>query len=95
MDNVIQIRIDNDTKMRAASVFEKLGIDLSTAIRIFLKKSIQIDGFPFSINKTNDYDFISAIDNILALQKEAEANGCAEMSLDEINAEISDYRKGI
>ena len=95
MDNVIQIRIDNDTKMRAASVFEKLGIDLSTAIRIFLKKSIQIDGFPFSINKTNDYDFISAIDNILVLQKEAEANGCTEMSLDEINAEISDYRKGI
>ncbi len=95
MDNVIQIRIDNDTKMRAASVFEKLGIDLSTAIRIFLKKSIQIDGFPFSINKTNDYDFISAIDNILTLQKEAEANGCAEMSLDEINAEISAYRKGI
>ena len=95
MDNVIQIRIDNDTKMRSASVFEKLGIDLSTAIRIFLKKSIQLDGFPFSINKTNDYDFISAIDNILALQKEAEANGCAEMSLDEINAEISDYRKGI
>ena len=23
MDNVIQIRIDNDTKMRSASVFEK------------------------------------------------------------------------
>ena len=65
MDNVIQIRIDNDTKLRSASVFEKLGIDLSTTIRIFLKKSIQLDGFPFSINKTNDYDFISAIDNIL------------------------------
>ena len=44
---------------------------------------------------SDEYDFISAVDNILAMQREAKAKGCAGITLEEINKEISDYRKGL
>ncbi|MCR4822946.1 MAG: hypothetical protein K5873_08770 [Treponema sp.] len=50
--------------------------------------------FPFSMS-SDEYDFISAVDNILAMQREAKAKGCASITLEEINKEISDYRKGL
>ena len=54
----------------------------------------QKSGFPFSMS-SEEYDFISAVDNILAMQREAKAKGCAGMTLEEINKEISDYRRGL
>lgn len=50
--------------------------------------------FPFAMS-SDEYDFISAVDNILAMQREAKAKGCAGITLEEINKEISDYRKGL
>ena len=46
---IIQLRIDDDLKIQAVSVFEKLGIDLSSAIRMFLKRSVLVNGIPFSM----------------------------------------------
>lgn len=54
----------------------------------------QKNDLPFSMSN-DEYDFISAVDNILAMQREAKANGCANMTLEEISKEISDYRKGL
>ena len=34
----IQIRIDDELKEEAVKLFNELGLDLSTAIRLFLKK---------------------------------------------------------
>ena len=36
--------------------------------------------------------YFSAIDNILAMQEEAEKNGCKNITLEEINREIAEYR---
>lgn len=48
-----------------------------------------------TLTKTyNDYDYISAMDNIYAMQAEAEKNNCQGITLDEINKEIEDYRNG-
>ena len=37
---IVQFRVDDDLKMQATSVYEKLGIDLSTALRMFMKSSV-------------------------------------------------------
>jgi hypothetical protein len=34
------------------------------------------------------------MDNILAIQEEAEKNGCQNITLEEINREIAEYRNG-
>lgn len=45
----LQIRIDDTLKKQADSLFSSLGLDTSTAIRIFLNASIENDGIPFTV----------------------------------------------
>lgn len=54
MNDLIQARIDKEEKKKASKVFEKIGIDISTSIRMFLKKSIKVNGLPFSVNDNDE-----------------------------------------
>ena len=45
----LQIRIDDALKKQADSLFSSLGLDTSTAIRIFLNAAIEHAGIPFSV----------------------------------------------
>ena len=93
---IIQVRVDNSLKEQAMSLFDGLGIDISTAIRVFLKKCIAENGIPFSINyESRTYD----PEEVRRILDEAadisEKNGNSDMSLDEINEEIRLAREEI
>ena len=45
----LQIRVDDNLKKEADALFAGLGLDTSTAIRIFLNASIENDGIPFTV----------------------------------------------
>ena len=60
------ISIDADIKTKAQELFADLGIDLSTAINIFLRQSIRENAIPFSIQRE-----VPNADTIAAM-KEAE-----------------------
>lgn len=47
--SIVQFRIDDDLKTQATEIYEELGLDLSTALRIFLKRSVSVRGLPFSM----------------------------------------------
>ena len=50
-----QIRINKDVKMRANKLFSGLGLDMSSAVNIFLNQCIINKGLPFVITiKKND-----------------------------------------
>lgn len=51
---IITIRVDNETKEMATELFEELGLSLSAAINIFLKRSIHDGGLPFDLIKKED-----------------------------------------
>ena len=82
----LQIRIDEDLKNKANAVYSAIGVDLSTAVRIFLRKSIQEGGFPFD-TKLNDSS-LKAILAVERMQTISEKNGNSKMTLKEINDEI-------
>lgn len=44
-----QIRIDADIKKKATILFNNLGLDMSSAINIFLYQCILKNGLPFSV----------------------------------------------
>ena len=44
-----QIRIDEDVKKNAVELFAQLGMDMSSAINIFLKQCILKNGLPFAV----------------------------------------------
>ena len=86
---IIQFRVDDDLKLQATSVYEKLGIDLSTAIRMFLKRSVVAKGIPFPmILEDDEYSSFKARQAMRNMQKVSLENGNSEMTLDEINEEI-------
>ena len=91
--SVVQVRIDDDLKSKAAAVYDDLGLDLPTAIRMFLKRSVAVGGVPFSMTlPKQEYRADRAARAVRAISEEAQQNGTADMSLDEINAEISASR---
>ncbi len=50
MDAVkINVNVDKKTKQEADAVFKELGLNMSTAINMFLKKSVMEGGIPFDV----------------------------------------------
>ena len=46
---IVQFRTDEDLKNEASALFEELGIDLSTALRLFLTRCVKERGIPFDV----------------------------------------------
>ena len=64
MSRTLQIRVDDYTKIAADELFLKLGLDTSTAVRIFLNIAIETGGIPFEV-KLSDNSLIEARNDIL------------------------------
>ena len=52
----ISIRIDEDIKKDAETLFAKLGLNLSSAVNVFFRQSITEQAIPFKIKTVSDYD---------------------------------------
>ena len=88
---LLQIRVDEELKNQANAIYNELGIDLSTAVRMFLKKSVLEGGIPFETKV--DQLTLNAILSVDKMRTISENNGNSEMSLDELNEEIRKARK--
>lgn len=47
----INVRIDKDLKQSAESLFNDLGLNMSSAITMFLKTAVSYDGIPFEVKR--------------------------------------------
>ncbi|MBQ7081387.1 MAG: type II toxin-antitoxin system RelB/DinJ family antitoxin [Fibrobacter sp.] len=45
----LQLRVDDELKKKSDDLFQSLGLDTSTAIRIFLTFAIEKNGIPFDV----------------------------------------------
>lgn len=45
------ISLDADLKASSQELFSDLGLDLSTAITIFLKQAVRVQGLPFAVSR--------------------------------------------
>ena len=43
------VRMDSDIKKQCEALYGELGINLTTAINVFLRQSIRVGGFPFDV----------------------------------------------
>ena len=48
----VQVRLDETLKKDAEMVFDNLGVDIPTAIRIFFKKVVATRSIPFSLEES-------------------------------------------
>ena len=47
------IRMNSDLKAQSEDLFRALGMNLTTAIQIFLKKALSVGGLPFDVRVPN------------------------------------------
>ena len=50
--SAININVDSNIKKEATELFNSLGLNMSTAINLFLRKSINEGGIPFEIKNS-------------------------------------------
>lgn len=91
-NTLVQFRTEEISRIKAVSICEKLGIDLPTYLRMCISRLIQENGVPFSM-KVDDISENKGINAMKAASRIAIENGINDMTLDEINAEISEARK--
>ena len=84
-DAVVTIRLNKDLKSKAQKLFADLGLDMTTAVNIFLRQAVRNDGIPFEVTKVPNILTLSAIedaekgklskpfDNIADLEKSLDA----------------------
>ncbi|SCY14104.1 DNA-damage-inducible protein J [Lachnospiraceae bacterium XBB2008] len=85
MSSTITVRVDDKVKKEATTVFKNVGLDMSTAINVFLKQVIRSNGIPFPVS--------AGTPNKITLQaiKEAEKGEMASFSsIDELMEDLND-----
>jgi len=71
----IQIRVDSALKAEAEQLFSDMGLDMPTAVRLFLKQSINKNGLPFAVERDPFYS---------ASNQQALRNSIAQMERGEV-----------
>lgn len=89
--STLQIRIDDNLKEQAVALFDRLGLDLPTAVRIFLKKAVLENGVPFELKDTPKMS-VKGLEIMTAINDKAINDGVAGMTEEEIETEIAAAR---
>ena len=70
MTSTFSIKMDSDIKKQSESLYNALGLNLTTAINVFLRKSIQAGGFPFDVRFTCNDETLQAIKEAYVIHDE-------------------------
>lgn len=49
----VTIRVEKELKERAESLFDRLGMNMSTALNVFLRKAVDEEAIPFPVSLKN------------------------------------------
>lgn len=70
------VRLDSDLKKRSEALYGELGINLTTAINVFLRKSLTVGGFPFDVRiDQHNKDTVLALLEADRLSKDSNVKG--------------------
>lgn len=94
MASTIQVRVDDDLKMKSDMLFKDLGTDTTTAIRMFLTQAVASNGFPFEIRRnTAEYNpFAAMVEEEMLAKLERSRNHAKKGRCRETSEVISDMR---
>ncbi len=67
--STIQVKIDKETRKAAEMLFDSLGLDLMTAIKLFLKQAVNQQRIPFEIVTPPPSALISQMNALAAAGK--------------------------
>ena len=75
-----QIRIDSEIKKQAMDLFSSLGLDMSSAVNIFLHQCILRGGLPFSVEMPRfNQNTLDAMDEARRISRNPDIKGYINM----------------
>lgn len=79
------INLDPDLKISAQELFADLGLDMTTAVTMFLKAAVREQGIPFEISrKTETQNALKEFDRMLAHPEEYKRYKSFREAMDEV-----------
>jgi len=61
----LNIRIDEDLKKQAEEIFNELGLNMSTALTVFLRQTVRSNGIPFEMRlETPNAETLAAMEDV-------------------------------
>ena len=76
---ILQVRMDENLKKETSKIFHNLGLDMSSAVRLFLNRVVICQGLPFKMtleqkeeNKESVFDPVKFLDTYIQNQKKEE-----------------------
>ena len=88
----LSIRIDRELKDEADQVFNALGMNLTTAITVFVKQAVRQRKIPFEVALDTGISMRDAMAATERIWSNSIQNGTDKMTSDEIDAEIAASR---
>ena len=89
--SLVQARMDTRLKDSVAAIYDALGIDLSTAIRMFFKRTLMVGGVPFETVLPTEELKNKSFNTIFTIARAQAA--ASTLTEDDIEAEISACRR--
>ena len=85
--DTIQIRIDSKTKKAARQTLDELGLDMSSAVKMFLTNVVNRKGIPLDLRTENGFT-LAQEQALIADTLEAKEKGKAYTDLDELFSDL-------
>jgi DNA-damage-inducible protein J len=85
--STIQLRIDAKTKREAKKTLAELGIDMSSAVKLFLRNVVITQSIPLDLVTENGYTVRDELE-MIASAEEAKKNGKRFNNVDELMADL-------
>ncbi len=87
------VRMDADVKKRFDELCKDFGMSSNTAFNMFARAVIRQERIPFDVESEKQAQLQRAWDAVERMRASALANGLVDMSMEEIDEEIRQYRE--
>lgn len=85
MSSTITVRVEDRIKKEASDIFKEVGMDMSTAINVYLKQVIRSNGIPFPVSA----DVPNAV-TLKAIEDAEKGKMATFSSIDELMEDLND-----
>ncbi len=84
----LNVRVDEELKAKAEEIFSELGMNMSTALNIFLKTAVRYGGIPFELRLDHpNIETVKAIYDVNNNQNMSKTFNSIEEMMVDLNAE--------
>lgn len=59
----LNIRVDEEVKRHAEAICQELGMNLSTAVNVFLRQTVRSGGIPFEVRLKSNAETLAAMED--------------------------------